>query len=59
MATKKICDRCGAEINPKNSANYVQIKDYYGEKFEEHELCVSCAFRLRKWLSGEEGADNG
>lgn len=56
MATKKICDRRGAEINPANSANYVQFKDYYGEKFEEHELCASCAFHLRKWLNGEEGA---
>lgn len=82
MATKLFCDRCGAEINPKNSVTYAGIRrhkangnenDYnlctnytglqryktnendYGN---DYELCVSCAHKLRAWLSGKEN-DNG
>lgn len=59
MATKLICDRCGAEINPKSSVTYagmrrlkmVEIND------NDYELCVSCAHELRKWFTGEEGED--
>lgn len=56
--TKKICDRCGAEINPAKSASYVCLSDSYiatAFRFIEEkptELCVSCAFQLRRWLKG-------
>lgn len=59
MATKIVCDRCGAEINPPNSVTYVgtrRIKN--GVNTEDYELCVSCAYKLRKWFNGEEN-DNG
>lgn len=26
MATKKVCDRCGAEINPPNSVTYAGMQ---------------------------------
>ena len=28
MATKRICDRCGAEINPMSSVTYVRIESF-------------------------------
>lgn len=67
MATKKICDRCGAEINPYYSGKKLYLTDYNGLSANNFgkdgdiavDLCVSCAFHLRKWLNGEEGADNG
>lgn len=58
MATKRICDRCGAEINPPNSVTYAgirRIKNDINDK--DYELCVSCAINLKEWLRGE--ADNG
>ena len=58
MATVKICDRCGAEINPKSSLTYVHMLDSTLERLQEKELCVSCAFKLREWLVKDgEGAD--
>ena len=59
MATKRVCDRCGAEINPFNSVTYVgiwRVKNDINDN--DYELCVSCAHELRKWFNGEE-ADNG
>lgn len=59
MATKRVCDRCGAEINPTNSATYAGIRQIKaGANPEEYELCVSCAYKLRKWFNGKEN-DNG
>ena len=29
MATKLICDRCGAEINPMSSVTYVRIESFF------------------------------
>lgn len=52
MATKRVCDRCGAEINPYNSVTYAgmrQIKNDINDN--DYELCVSCAHELRKWFS--------
>lgn len=60
MATKKICDRCGAEINPKESMVKLEVRDYRGQPLTDRvvtELCVACAFHLRTWLRGD--ADNG
>lgn len=56
MATKLICDRCGAEINPKSSVTYAGVrtrKSYTNDN--DYELCVSCAHELREWFKGEKG----
>ena len=59
MATKRVCDRCGAEINPSISVTYVGIRLFKtGINDKDYELCVSCAHKLRKWFNGEE-KDNG
>lgn len=58
MATKLVCGRCGAEINPKSSVTYVGIRLLKIEIYDnDYELCVSCAHELRAWLSGKEGED--
>ena len=49
MATKRICDRCGAEINPPSSVTYAGIRKNINDN--EYELCVSCANKLREWLN--------
>lgn len=59
MATKIVCDRCGAEISPFNSVTYAgmrRIKNVINAN--DYELCASCANKLRKWFNGEE-KDNG
>lgn len=51
MATKKVCDRCGADINPPTSVTYAgmrRVKNDISDK--DYELCVSCAYKLRKWF---------
>lgn len=53
MATKKICDACGAEINPKSLGTEMILRNDRYEQ-ENYDLCVSCAFHLHKWLDGEE-----
>ena len=59
MATKLICDRCGAEINPKCSVIYAGMRRHNMSRNEtDYDLCVSCAHKLRAWLSGKEN-DNG
>ena len=58
MATKKVCDRCGAEINPYNSVTYAGMRRIKADaNTEEYELCVSCAYKLRKWFNGEENGN--
>lgn len=55
MATKRVCDRCGAEINPCNSVTYAGMRRIKADaNTEEYELCASCAHKLRKWFNGEE-----
>ena len=66
MATKRICDRCGAEINPMSSVTYAGMRRFKSVTYagmrrfkmevcdNDYELCVSCAHKLRAWLSGEE-----
>ena len=52
MATKKICDRCGAEINPSYSGKVIEV--YNGSRHDmgdRYELCVSCVLWLNKWLN--------
>lgn len=54
MAIKRICDRCGADINPENSATYVRLWSAYEKETSAAaggtELCVSCARQIREWL---------
>lgn len=55
MATKRVCDRCGAEINPYNSVTYAGMRRVKNDiNDNDYELCVSCAHELRKWFNGEE-----
>lgn len=55
MATKSVCDRCGAEINPSNSVTYAGMRRVKSAiSGNDYELCVSCAHELRKWFDGEE-----
>lgn len=59
MATKLICDRCGAEINLKSSVTYAGMRRLKMEIYDyNYELCVSCAHELRAWLSGKESEDD-
>ena len=59
MATKRVCGRCGAEINPPNAVTYAGIRRIKTDiNDNDYELCASCAYKLRKWLNGEED-DNG
>lgn len=58
MATKRICDRCGAEINPYNSVTYAEMRRVKGDiNDKDYELCVSCAHKLRIWFNGEDDKD--
>ena len=50
MATKRVCDRCGAEINPTSSATYVNVRSAFYEETPDIELCCSCAMQIREWL---------
>ena len=50
MATKRVCDRCGAEINPTSSATYVNVRSAFHEESPDIELCCSCAMQIREWL---------
>ena len=55
MATKKVCDRCGAEINPADSVTYVDMnKGRFVVGNTVQELCCSCAYHLGRWLDGKE-----
>ena len=67
MAIKRVCDRCGCDINPADSFTYAgmrKIKNDINDK--DYELCCSCAMWLKRYLEGEaivlrqeEGDDNG
>jgi len=59
MATAKICDRCGAVINPRNSGLLLilGVGGYRDGTGETKDLCCSCALALRKFLKME--VDNG
>lgn len=61
MAIKRICDRCGAEINPESSTTCVNIRQWRQLDQPDIELCCSCAMQLRKWLKphAEEGKKDG
>ena len=60
MATKLICDRCGAEISPKSSVAYAGMRNCKNDiNDNDYELCVSCAHELREWFHGETEGNNG
>ena len=52
MAIKRICDRCGAEINPQSSATYLHLLRACESApvTDSTELCVSCGRQIREWL---------
>lgn len=50
MATKRVCDRCGAEINPTSSVTYVNVRSAFHENSPDIELCCSCAMQIKEWL---------
>ncbi len=52
MATKKVCDRCGAEI--KDISHFAGLSTYRYEGSLPVELCESCAYHLAGWLKGKE-----
>lgn len=62
MATIKVCDRCGARINPPSSRTFLRLDDYdgaynpYNKDFEgkAFDLCASCALKLRVWLEDKK-----
>lgn len=60
-ATKRVCDRCGAEINPTSSATYVNVRSAFHEESPDIELCCSCAMQIKEWLksSVEEDKKDG
>lgn len=55
MATAKVCDRCGAVINPPNSGLYIIIGTggYRTGEGEAKDLCCSCALQLKKFLRND------
>lgn len=59
MATKLICDRCGAEINPMSSATRAGMRrpKMSGNEIY-YDLCVSCAHKLRAWFNEKENDDD-
>lgn len=49
MATKRVCDRCGAEISPFNSVTYAGMRRTKNDiNDNDYELCASCAHELQK-----------
>ena len=57
MGIKRYCDRCGTIINPPTSCTPItvwasgNVKQDYGT--QDYDLCVSCAFKLKKFLEAE------
>ena len=58
MAMKMFCDRCGVEINPRNSVIYARLSSVGYDTCNEYELCVSCAHELNQWLNGKKGEND-
>ena len=58
MATTKVCDRCGAVINHRDSGMHIYIVPgscgYRVGKEEANDLCVSCAYKLKQFLRGRK-----
>ena len=58
MGIKKVCDRCNAEINPDTSGKILDVlvpRTYQSDsRNQSFDICVSCAFKLDKWIKGVE-----
>lgn len=56
MANVKICDRCGALINPIDSGTHIMygVGRFLTGLEESKDLCCSCMKKLKKFLKGEE-----
>lgn len=56
MATAKVCDRCGAVINPRNSGLYIILGagGYRTGTGESKDLCCSCALQLKKFFAWQK-----
>lgn len=54
MATKRVCDRCGAEINPADGSVYAGMSNFRYEGRMTYELCGKCAYHLGRWLDGKD-----
>lgn len=58
--TQAICDRCGAEINPKSSVTYAGMRMRKNDIDDnDYELCVSCAHKLQEWFYGGKEDNDG
>ena len=58
MANIKICDRCGYKINPVESGSVVSVNSNEVRadrplRLIEMDLCVSCAYKVKKFLKNE------
>jgi hypothetical protein len=50
-----LCDRCSAVINPASSGTSIQYEPGNSSiNCFEYVLCVSCAYKLKKWLDMED-----
>lgn len=58
MSFKRYCDRCGAIIDPPTSYLPVRVGHELSNICEKTELCVSCEYKLKKFLKAED-VDNG
>lgn len=55
MAVKRVCDRCGREINRINDTIYAGMHSVKTARNDrEYELCAACACELRRWFDGEK-----
>jgi len=57
MAIQRVCDRCGAVINPPDSGDRIVFDkgpSYLRSEMDHYDLCVSCTFHLKAWLNREE-----
>lgn len=61
MATIKVCDRCGAWIMSDQEIFQLALERVrthkYEQSWERHDLCVSCAEKLRVWMEQKEEQD--
>lgn len=58
MAMIKVCDRCGVQINPPNSATFLTVEQVrLWQRKATFELCVSCAMQLHNWMKAKEEQD--
>ena len=57
MAIKFVCDRCGYEMNPLENRTKVTVTNDMG-KMMEFDLCISCAYKMNKFLNEKDTVKN-